>query len=854
MAGSYIGKYDTTAANNTATGTGSVSIAEGMLPSNVNNAMRDIMADIRQWYNSAEWIEYGDGAGSYTPAYASGTSFTIASADVTSAYHVGRRVKAVGSSTGTIYGSITATSFSTNTTVTVSWDSGSLSSESLTIYIGITSATNTSMPETPSITGDYTLDVSGDIILDADGGDVFFKDGGTTFGSATNSSGNLIIKSGTTTALTFSGANATLAGDLTISGDDLTMGTNTSGMLLVADGTNFNPVAVSGDVTMASNGAVTIASTAVENSMLAGSIADSKLSTISTAGKVDIGALEIDGASDIGANLADADLIIVDDGANGTEKKAAMSRVATYIQAGISGDISISSGTAAIGSGVIVNADVNASAAIADSKLATISTADKVSGAAIQVDGATDGTSITVADADKFLVDDAGTTKYITASQLNTYTSGSVAADNIATGDAAVTIATSSGDITIDATANNSDIIFKGTDATSDITMLTLDGSEAGHATFNSHVSVGGSNNELRFYEGANYIGFEAPALSGDQIWVLPAADGSSDQVLKTDGSGNLGWASVTGTITALNNQSANRLTTIGSTTTQLDGEANLTFTGSALTCIGTITVGVDDTGHDVKFFGATASRYWLWDESADGVVQQGTLTVGVDDTGYDVKFFGATASAYMQWDESEDDLILGGAARIVVPEGQLVLGSTAVSSTAAELNLLDGVSGLVQADLTKLAAVNSTDAELNLLDGSAKSTSSITVADADALIIIDGSTTKQIPASDMKTYIGGGTSWQAVKTANFTAAAGQGVFCNTTSSAFTITLPAGTIGDEVSIIDYAGTFDSNNLTVAANGSEKIHGSTDNLTVATERAAFTLVFTDSTQGWLLKDK
>ncbi len=175
MAGSYIGKYDTTAANNTATGTGSVSIAEGMLPSNVNNAMRDIMADIRQWYNSAEWIEYGDGAGSYTPAYASGTSFTIAGADVTSAYHVGRRVKAVGSSTGTIYGSITATSFSTNTTVTVSWDSGSLSSESLTIYIGITSATNTSMPETPSITGDYTLDVSGDIILDADGGDVFLK-------------------------------------------------------------------------------------------------------------------------------------------------------------------------------------------------------------------------------------------------------------------------------------------------------------------------------------------------------------------------------------------------------------------------------------------------------------------------------------------------------------------------------------------------------------------------------------------------------------------------------------------------------------------------------------------------------
>ena len=63
----------------------------------------------------------------------------------------------------------------------------------------------------------------------------------------------------------------------------------------------------------------------------------------------------------------------------------------------------------------------------------------------------------------------------------------------------------------------------------------------------------------------------------------------------------------------------------------------------------------------------------------------------------------------------------------------------------------------------------------------------------------------------------------------------------------------AGTICDEVTIVDYAGTFDSNALTVAANGSEKIFGSTDDLTVSTERAAFTLVFTDSTQGWLFKN-
>ena len=97
---------------------------------------------------------------------------------------------------------------------------------------------------TISDSGDFTIDGGADIILDADGGDVFFKDGGTTFGSATNTSGNLIIKSGTTTALTFSGADVTIAGDLTVSGDDITMGTNTAGNLLIADGTNFNSVAV----------------------------------------------------------------------------------------------------------------------------------------------------------------------------------------------------------------------------------------------------------------------------------------------------------------------------------------------------------------------------------------------------------------------------------------------------------------------------------------------------------------------------------------------------------------------------------------------------------------------------------
>jgi hypothetical protein len=94
-----------------------------------------------------------------------------------------------------------------------------------------------------------------------------------------------------------------------------------------------------------------------------------------------------------------------------------------------------------------------------------------------------------------------------------------------------------------------------------------------------------------------------------------------------------------------------------------------------------------------------------------------------------------------------------------------------------------------------------------------------------------------------------GGTSWAAVKTTGFTAVAGEGYFCDTTLAAFTMTLPAGTLGDEISFIDYAGTFDTYALTVAPNGAEKIQGVAASLTVSVERAANTLVYTDGTQGW-----
>jgi len=143
MAG--IKDYSTTQANNTSLN--GISTAEGMLPSNLNNAIRALMKNTRDFYNDAQWVEYGDGSGSYTAAYVSGTSFTINGADVTSEYHAGRRIKIYLATTAAFrYGVIVSSSFSTNTTVNVTFDSGSLANETLSVYLAILTKTNSSIP------------------------------------------------------------------------------------------------------------------------------------------------------------------------------------------------------------------------------------------------------------------------------------------------------------------------------------------------------------------------------------------------------------------------------------------------------------------------------------------------------------------------------------------------------------------------------------------------------------------------------------------------------------------------------------------------------------------------------------
>ena len=194
---------------------------------------------------------------------------------------------------------------------------------------------------------------------------------------------------------------------------------------------------------------------------------------------------------------------------------------------------------------------------------------------------------------------------------------------------------------------------------------------------------------------------------------------------------------------------------------------ANAAIPKAGGTFTGDVNLGVDDTGVDLKLFGATASAYILWDASDDalktaggatidilkdklkiggtavtttaaelnvldgipgtltatelgyvdgvtsaiqtqftgkaalaGATFTGNVNLGVDDTGVDLKLFGATAGAYLLWDESDDTLKTGGGAFIDIVKDKLKIGGTAVTTTAAELNLLSGKSAVGDASL----------------------------------------------------------------------------------------------------------------------------------------------------------
>ena len=393
------------------------------------------------------------------------------------------------------------------------------------------------------------------------------------------------------------------------------------------------------------------------------------------------------------------------------------------------------------------------------------------------------------------------------------------------------------------------------------------------------------SSGEIRFFEdtdnGSNYIGLNAGSISSSFTLTLPTADGSSGQFLKTDGSGALSFDTVSSAADDLTAGDAAVTIATSSGNITIDaqaGDTDIIFKGTdSSSDITALTLDMSDAGtavfnHDIRIADdgqiGSASDADAIVINSSGVVTMNQIPVfsaGINVSGGSIA---GTLSTAAQANVTSlgtlttltvDNVIINGttightddtdlitlADGIATVAGEisvttLDIGGTNVTSTAAELNILDGVTA--------------TASELNLLDGDTSVGSSITLADADGFVVNDGGTMKTIPASDIKTYNPGGTAWQSVVTSNTTMVAGRGYFVNTAGGAITMTLPSSASqGDTIQIIDYAGTADTNNITIGRN-SHKIQGDAADLTVSTERAAFSLVYVDATQGWLLDSK
>jgi hypothetical protein len=161
---------------------------------------------------------------------------------------------------------------------------------------------------------------------------------------------------------------------------------------------------------------------------------------------------------------------------------------------------------------------------------------------------------------------------------------------------------------------------------------------------------------------------------------------------------------------------------------------------------------------------------------------------------------------------------------------------STNSGSNSGTVKIFDGVNGNIEITPNGSGVVKLDGLSYPIADGSANQ-----VLQTNGSGVLSFATLTADGTADWDT---------SVKTTGFTATANKGYFCNTTSAGFTVTLPSTpSAGDEVIILDYAGTFDTNAIIISPNGN-KIEGETNNLTLTGEREGVTLVYIDSTQGWL----
>ena len=350
------------------------------------------------------------------------------------------------------------------------------------LYIGSNADGDLDIVSDGTAVDSINLESAGGITLDAGtaSSGVTYEDDGTAMLSIINSSSDVIL----TTKVQDK--------DLIIKGDD-------GGAAITAatfDMSDAGTLVLNHDIRIADGGQIGSASDADAISISSGGVVTFSQNPVFPDGSVDIADIDLDGGTDIGAAIADADLFLIDDGAGGTMRKATASRIKTYMGAA-TGEFSLTN---------------------------------------LDIDGATD-IGAAIVDADLFIIDDGagGTNRKVTASRLKTYaqTGVSSAADDITAGDAAVTISTSSGNITIDTAAGDADIIFKGTDSSSDITAATFDMSDGGALLLEGgsiDLKNRGSVSNIKFYcesSNAHYAQLQSAAhsaYSGNITLTLPAS------------------------------------------------------------------------------------------------------------------------------------------------------------------------------------------------------------------------------------------------------------------------------------------------------------------------------------------
>jgi hypothetical protein len=378
------------------------------------------------------------------------------------------------------------------------------------------------------------------------------------------------------------------------------------------------------------------------------------------------------------------------------------------------------------------------------------------------LDGDNSASSVTIVDADQIILNDGGTMKQVAVTALNTYTSSSIAADNISTGDAAVTLATSAGNITIDAQGSDTDIIFKGTDGASDITALTLDMSAAGAATFNDKIIA----TELDISGDVDIDGtLEADAITIDGTTL---AETISDTVGAMVGSN----------------------TETGISVTYEDGDNTLDFVlGSSQTAISSLTntslVIGRDADNDIDF--ATDNTILFRADGADQIklingalapVTDDDIDLGTSSLEFKDGYFDGTVTADAFAGPLTGDVtgnvsgtaatVTGAAQSNITSLGTLttltvdnvIVNGTTIGHTDDNdlITLADGiatVAGEISVTTLDIGGTNvaATAAELNIMDGGTAA-SSITLADADRLVTNDDGTMKQVALTTLKTYL----------------------------------------------------------------------------------------------------